>query len=503
MVFNITSSQNMEEEMPEAPEVQTIVNGLKSVIVNTTVTNVIFSENTEDIIDGNSKKEFLDLVEHYKVLEVVRRGKYIDIFVDSGIHIVIHLLMTGQLIYKNNQDEDSRPKYLRVVIQFDDGSELCLADKSTWVKLATIMDNNVKDDSRFTKLGVDVFSEDFTENAFKEVLSSRRAIHSRLLDQKAISGLGNIYVNEVLYYSGIHPKRQSKSLNNSEAQALYFAIYYVVREALKHRGTTFSDYRTPDGSTGQYQNFLRVYQRAGQPCFRCGTILEKIKVSGRGAVFCPHDQPEYPGKSQNNIRDGNAKQYSFDIHNNENFIFIITGPSSVGKTTLSRQMAKHIPFLKLVPTVKTRNKRPGEIEGVDSIFVSKDTFEKMQQNGDFLIFGQHFNHWYGTQRRLLENTLISGNDVVIIVSPEGAKEIKAQYDNSFIICLITSSEDQLSKRIYERNDYSVSDKKKRESYKKGELDQSSYCDHVITTINELQTLHEAFKYVYKIRCATY
>lgn len=487
--------------MPEGPEVFTIVKGLQARIVGTTITNVIFSDNTKGIIDGMPKDAFVQVVQNDQIIDVVRRGKYIDIVMASGLHIVIHLLMTGQLIYKTNQHPNTRPQYLRAVLQFDNETELCLADKSTWVKLSPIWDKDIASDSRFVNLGVDVFSDEFTEEIFiNNILKSRRAIHARLLDQKAISGLGNIYVNEVLFYAGIHPKRPANSLSYSEAQALYFAIYFVIREALKHNGTTFSDYRTPDGGKGQYQNYLKVFRRANKPCFRCGHTLRKTKISGRGAVFCPNDQPEHPELGRPSLPKQQLR-LNTTIGDTQNYIFIITGPSSVGKTTLSRQMAEHIPFMQIVPTVKTRGKRPGEIEGVDSFFVSQDTFDQMRRDNQFVIFGQHFQHWYGTQREVVESILLSGKDAIIVVSLEGARELKTLYTNAFVICLTPPSQEALAQRIYTREDYSETEKHVRSKHM-DMIARRDQCDIVIVAIDERTTFHTAFEYVYKIRCAT-
>ncbi|HIE01305.1 MAG TPA: DNA-formamidopyrimidine glycosylase [Thiotrichaceae bacterium] len=490
--------------MPEGPEVQTIVNGLQNKIINHRIENITFAEGAESMVAPLTPSDFRTLIANQIVTNVHRRGKFVDIELSSGIHLIIHLLMTGQIIFNNDPHNSQPPKFLRIVFQFENGQELYIADKSTWVKIVCLSRDEIKTYKKFQDLGVDVLSEQFTFTTFYETLTkSQRMIHSLLLNQKSLSGLGNIYVNEVLFYAGINPPQKANSLLQADAMALYYAIRHVTKEALQQKGTTFSDYRTPDGGKGQYQNFLKVFKRAGKPCIRCGTPIERMKVAGRSAFLCPRDQVVNPVE-----KTLTSKQLTFpELHDNQseslpNYIFILVGPSSVGKTTLSRQIAAKIPFIKLVPTVKTRQPRPGEVDGVDAIFVSDTEFKSMIEDDCFVIHGECYGNKYGTPKGLITQTLRDGSDVLIILSPEGALEIQSIYSNAYVIGLIPPSMDSLKRRVMNRDDYSASEKAARLDTLEMELNSLSHSDFTIVTETPEQALHNAFDIIYTIRCKT-
>jgi formamidopyrimidine-DNA glycosylase len=376
--------------MPEGPEVQTIVNGLRERIVGLTIAGAMFTEGAEGIVAPMSAADFQDAVTGQTVTGVRRRGKFIDIALSSGAHLVIHLMVSGRLIFRDDRGQGERPRFLRGVLEFDNGAELCLADLRKWARVVVLAGDQVETYKCFRDLGVDVLSAQFTFAGFGELVGSRCKIHTLLLDQKRLSGLGNIYANEALFHAGVHPTRPAISLSEAEAMALYYAIRHVTKAALRQKGTTFSDYRTPDGGTGQYQGFLRVYRRAGEPCLRCGTPIERIPIGGRGAYFCPKDQPlgstaQTPTAQEPQI-DEAAAAPAIPLPNH---VFILVGPSSAVET-LSRQIAASVPFIRLLPAAG---------------------------------------------KGLIDRALVEGKDALVNLSPEGTRELGGRYPNACVICV--------------------------------------------------------------------
>jgi formamidopyrimidine-DNA glycosylase len=272
--------------MPEGPEVQTVVNALNHTIIDKTILG-------SDILDhdklpvGLSADAFNQRIHQQQIGSTHRRGKYINIKLISGDFIVIHLMMTGHLVLV---DDDMYPRFTRLVLCFDDHTALCFADLRRFGLVTLLTTEQMTHYKGFQNLGIDIFGDDFTLENFGQVFNSRRKIHTLLLDQSRISGLGNIYVSESLFRAHIHPLRPAETLNEAEIARLFEASREVTQDALKNLGTTFSDYRRPDGGRGQYQNYLRVFRKEGDPCPNCGTPIERIKIGGRSAFYCPHEQ---------------------------------------------------------------------------------------------------------------------------------------------------------------------------------------------------------------------
>lgn len=277
--------------MPEGPEVQVIVNGLRVHIVGRCVVGVTFIDGAENMLELAGTASLDEAVIDQTVINVTRRNKYIDIALASGMHVLIHLMMTGRLVLRGGPQSLAYPRFLRCVFTFDDGAELCLGDQRKWAKLVVLPEDAIPTYKGIRKLGVDVMSDAFTFERFRRLLASRRYLHAFLLDQTKLAGLGNIYVNEALFHAGLHPLRTPASLTEAEALALHCAIRDVTQEAVRQGGTTFSDFWSPDGRQGEYQHFLHVFRRADQPCRHCGTTIERLSLGNRGAFYCPHDQP--------------------------------------------------------------------------------------------------------------------------------------------------------------------------------------------------------------------
>ena len=266
--------------MPELPEVEVIRNELKSKLINQRIKDIkIFWHKT--FVNLCS-----ELPNDNKIADIERLGKYIVLVLDQNF-LVIHLRMTGQLIF--SQNENFSRDHLRLSIHLQSGNILNFYDIRKFGRIYHVPDLN----SLFTNVGIDALSQKFTNDYFKELLRNhKRGIKSFLLDQKNIAGLGNIYIDECLFLSGIHPKKLTNEINNKSAKQLHINIKKILNLAIGNMGTTISDYRTTGGGFGRNQNFLKVYKREGNSCFKCGSIIKKTRINSRGTHFCPVCQPE-------------------------------------------------------------------------------------------------------------------------------------------------------------------------------------------------------------------
>jgi len=274
--------------MPEGPEVQTVVNALNHAVVGKILSGCVILD-TAKLPEGIPADEFQRRIQGQQIVSAHRRGKYLNIELTSGDCIVIHLMMTGhlELIHPGG----TNPRFTRLVLHFADGAALCFVDLRRFGVATLLRPDQMATYKGFQNLGVDIYADDFTLANFAPIFDSRRKIHTLLLDQSLVSGLGNIYVNETLFQAGIHPLRIANTLTEAEIERLYQAAREITQEALRQLGTSFSAYRSIDGGEGRYQNLLRVFQRENEPCLRCGAVIERVKIGGRSAFYCPQDQP--------------------------------------------------------------------------------------------------------------------------------------------------------------------------------------------------------------------
>jgi len=267
--------------MPELPEVETIKRGLKKRILRKRVKRVEI--NTTRMLKGCSANRFKREVEGKIFREVIRRGKYLILVLSSGRKIVIHLRMTGQLIY-GKKDARSRISFF-----LSDGKYLNLNDRRHLGEIRLV--KNWQKVPGIAKIGLEPLRQDFGVKAFYRMLSRRKAkIKPLLMNQEFLAGVGNIYAQEALFKAGIHPERQAHRLEPGEAKSLFFEIRKVLKESINYRGSSLSSYVDAEGKGGSFHFRLRVYGRGGEPCVKCGTPLEFIKLAGRGTSFCPNCQ---------------------------------------------------------------------------------------------------------------------------------------------------------------------------------------------------------------------
>lgn len=283
--------------MPELPEVETIVRDLDKNLKNRKIVGIKRLDKKIFALPAGQAKNILSST----VRRVSRRAKIL-IFDLGGNFLIIHLKMTGQLVLKtkkellagghpiNSQDKKLPNKFTRVIFKFNDGSLLYFNDvrRFGWLKIFSAE----KLAGLEKTLGVEPLSPKFSRDFFKKFLERKKNISLKqsLMDQKYIAGIGNIYADESLFAAGLKPFRKAGSLKPAEAKRLWLAIPKILKFSIRHRGTSFNDYVDARGRAGNFVNYLKVYGRAGEPCFKCRLPVKKIKFGGRGTHWCDHCQ---------------------------------------------------------------------------------------------------------------------------------------------------------------------------------------------------------------------
>jgi formamidopyrimidine-DNA glycosylase len=277
--------------MPELPEVETVAQGLRASLVGATVVGaeVCWARS----LVPPDPAAFTTRLMGQAVTDVGRRGKWVVIALSGGEALLVHLRMTGRLTLESGPGLDD--PHLRVALSLDDGRWLCFVDQRKFGRMAL----TAEPQAVLGELGPEPLAEDFTAERFARMLARRRGrIKPLLLNQRFLAGLGNIYTDEVLWRAGVHPLRTADTLTPAEVRRLHRAIRSVMRAAIASGGTTLPDraYRRADGQPGEFAPRLGVYGRAGQPCPRCGSAVERITVGQRGTHLCARCQPLQGGK---------------------------------------------------------------------------------------------------------------------------------------------------------------------------------------------------------------
>lgn len=288
--------------MPELPEVETIRRDLAAIMLGSKIISVdILSPGSASHSAAFFKKELVGR----KIIEVSRRGKLLIFRLAPSAgkkmdYIIVHLKMTGQLIFSGKKDEvagghsynskeelKSLPnKHTRAVLKLADGGKLFFNDMRRFGYIKLVSKKEL-DDVLARSYGPEPLTVTFTFPAFLYALSRTNVkIKAALLNQKLIAGLGNIYADEVLWEARLRPDRPTQSLKPAELKKLYNAINRIIKLAVKKRGTTFSDYVDSRGRSGNFSKFLKVYGRHGEKCPHCHSLLKKAKIVGRGTHYC-------------------------------------------------------------------------------------------------------------------------------------------------------------------------------------------------------------------------
>ncbi len=278
--------------MMELPEVEVMRRDLEREIVGRRIESaeVRPQRNAMRIIRGHhrTRRDFTKRLEGRKIVRVDRRGKYVLLYLDDGGVLVVHFGMSGRLL-RGNRRMELQP-HTHVFMQFARGGDLRYIDPRALGRLFVAQAEELRGVKELSKIGIDPLEHTFTWPQFSEKLAARKQkLKTLLMDQEFVSGLGNIYSDEVLFQAGLRYDRRSDDLSSQEVRRLYRAIQEVVQESIRYRGTTLDDEAYVDlhGKPGEYQDELKVYGRRGLPCRRCRSEVRKVKISNRGSYYCP------------------------------------------------------------------------------------------------------------------------------------------------------------------------------------------------------------------------
>lgn len=304
--------------MPELPEVETIKNDLKKAILGKKIAGV---EVKDKKVVKSKLADFLKVLIGNEFKDISRTGKLLVFGLKNKKYLLIHLKMTGQLVYVKTTRphpipllckerglnkrrggvivvgghdfpaiENRSTKFTRAIFKFTDRSELYFNDMRRFGYLKIANGDELKKIK--AEYGVNPLSRDFKYENFKKIFKNKKiAVKQILMDQKLIAGIGNIYADEILFAARIRPTRPANLLKDGELKKIFSVIPLILKKAIKHRGTSFSDYIDGEGKKGNFTSFLKIYgKKAGEKCPACGGPVKAVKIGGRTAKFCPKCQ---------------------------------------------------------------------------------------------------------------------------------------------------------------------------------------------------------------------
>jgi formamidopyrimidine-DNA glycosylase len=288
--------------MPELPEVETVVNDLKNKIIGRKIKSVWFD--ASKLIKRPKLAVFVKEIRGLKIGNIKRRAKNILIYLSSDKILLVHQKMTGHLLYgkwliRNKKPISSLPgvmrekvnDYIHLIFYLDNGWQIALSDLRKFAKVVFGPKDEIESLEELKKLGPEPLERNFDFKKFQQALKDKKGkIKQVLMDQTVISGIGNIYSDEILWLAKIHPFRPANQLKDPEMKKIFHFIKAVLKKAVKLRGTSVSDFRDPEGKSGHYANQLYVYQREGEKCPRCQGAIKRLKMGSRSAHFCPNCQ---------------------------------------------------------------------------------------------------------------------------------------------------------------------------------------------------------------------
>jgi formamidopyrimidine-DNA glycosylase len=304
--------------MPELPEVETVVSELRPKLQNKIIKEVrvlmpkmvaVGPATLPNLrkTDGPVATKFAKTLKGQKISNVSRRAKMIIIDLQGKFAILVHLKMTGQLIFMDRKHLDKQIRLLNIlkltpvrlpaksthiIFEFTDGSRLFYNDFRQFGYLKLVTDKELSQVPELQGYGPEPLNKNFTYKELEKLFTKRSnaPVKSWLMDPGIIAGIGNIYSDEILYYAKIKPTRAVKSLNHKERMLLFRGIKVILTAAVRHHGSSVGDFIRPDGDWGTYGKIHMVYGRAGEKCKKCGTIIKSLKFNGRTGSYCPKEQ---------------------------------------------------------------------------------------------------------------------------------------------------------------------------------------------------------------------
>jgi formamidopyrimidine-DNA glycosylase len=279
--------------MPELPEVETIKEDLRELVAGSEIERARVLD--ASLVEQPSAEEFASRLEGASITGARRRAKHLIVELGSGDSLVFQLKIGGQLLLVPPVEEPETA--LMLVLDLDGERRLFLRDETSFTRARLLGADEL--DERLSSLGPEPLGEEFDAGYLQRAIGSRRAqIKPLLLDQKVVSGIGNIYADEILYDARLHPRRKANTLSEDEWEALYAAIRSNLAAGVEHRGTTVRLYKDVLDRPGEHQNYLRVFEKHGRPCPGCEGEVVREKVSGRPTHFCPACQKIAPEEGE-------------------------------------------------------------------------------------------------------------------------------------------------------------------------------------------------------------
>jgi len=289
--------------MPELPEVETTVRELKKKLVGLKFVDV-WSDREKPLLQAGGTVKMRKEIKGKKILKVWRRAKFIVIDIEGPKSIFIHQKISGHLLYgklkrvkgvwqsmaKGPIRDDPKNKYLRIVFTLSNGFHLTLSDLRRFGRVLLVDDKNINNLKAVSKLGPEPLDVSYKE--YRELFRKKKGrIKPVLMDPFFIVGIGNIYADEILWESGLHPLSRVENLEDKDTKKIYLWTQKILNKAIKYKGSSMDDYRVPSGEKGKFQNHQKAYQRTGKPCLKKdGGKIERIVIGARSAHFCPVHQ---------------------------------------------------------------------------------------------------------------------------------------------------------------------------------------------------------------------
>ncbi len=268
--------------MPELPEVETVRKQLLNHLKNKTIKSINIIHN--NVFENQDINKIKEEIKNQTISDIKRRGKWL-IFELDNYNLLSHLRMEGKYLYRNINDEIN--KHELIIFNIDDAFELRYKDTRKFGKMYLIKKEDLEKNSPLTKLGLEPWDKKLTTEYLKEKLKNKSLpIKTTLLDQTIITGIGNIYANEILFLSKINPHKKSKELNNKELESIIENTKKVLEKAIKEGGTTIRSYTSEEGVSGKFQNNLLVHKRENEKCPNCNTPISNDKIGGRSTYYC-------------------------------------------------------------------------------------------------------------------------------------------------------------------------------------------------------------------------
>ena len=272
--------------MPELPEVETVKETLKRKVLNKNIIGVVI--NYDGIVESPNVIEFTNNIKNQTIKDITRRGKWL-VFELNDYYLLSHLRMEGKYFLKNRDEQYN--KHEHVIFEFSDGTDLRYQDTRKFGKMLLVEKDKLNEARPIKELGLEPWDDNLNVTYLKDKYKNKKLpIKTVILDQSIITGIGNIYADEVLFLSNINPLTKVNILKDIELSNIISNTKVVLEKAIKEGGTTIRSYTSDEGITGRFQNSLYVHCRENEKCLICNSTILKIKVGGRGTYYCPKCQ---------------------------------------------------------------------------------------------------------------------------------------------------------------------------------------------------------------------